>query len=190
MCHAATWFHASMIGGISFRPRHSKTHWFSVIPLEFRRNSRFARDFAKPTSRRRPYRPYRRVTTDKVRVHAGPVVRVRMRAIKKLALDVAKRLSPKRTLDASVLAGVPYLAEHARQTCAPRPKCTKCPLVSFCATGISTLVKLPRTQPIVVDLFGGAGGLGFGFRQAKYRIGLAVELDRNAASPISPSLGY
>ncbi len=99
----------------------------------------------------------------------------------KLALDVAKRLSPKRTLHASVLAGVPYLAEHARQTCAPRPKCTKCPLVSFCATGITTLVKLPRTQPIVVDLFGGAGGLGFGFRQAKYRIGLAVELDRNAA---------
>jgi DNA (cytosine-5)-methyltransferase 1 len=35
--------------------------------------------------------------------------------------------------------------------------------------------------PSVVDLFAGAGGLSLGFRQAGFRIALAVELDRNAS---------
>jgi len=74
-----------------------------------------------------------------------------------------------------------YVELHARTVCAPEPKCIRCPLVSFCKTGERRLAKLPKTVPIVVDLFGGAGGLGYGFRQAKYRVGLAVEWDRSAA---------
>jgi DNA (cytosine-5)-methyltransferase 1 len=73
------------------------------------------------------------------------------------------------------------LERHARKICSPKPKCNACPLISFCETGIRKLARLPKTLPIVVDLFGGAGGMGFGFRNARYRVGLAVEWNRDAA---------
>lgn len=43
------------------------------------------------------------------------------------------------------------------------------------------LRRSPKTKPVVVDLFGGAGGMGYGFRRANFRVSLAVELDRDAA---------
>ncbi len=71
------------------------------------------------------------------------------------------------------------LMEHQKRVCLARPRCGSCPLVSFCDVG-KERVKDDR-KPIAVDLFGGAGGLGFGFRKAGFRIGLAVEMDRDAA---------
>lgn len=71
------------------------------------------------------------------------------------------------------------LVAHREQVCTSRPRCGACPLVSFCVVGQSR-VNASRA-PVVVDLFGGAGGMGYGFRQAGFRIGLAVEKDRNAA---------
>ncbi|HEX3466432.1 MAG TPA: DNA cytosine methyltransferase, partial [Candidatus Elarobacter sp.] len=95
---------------------------------------------------------------------------------------VAKRLGH---LTASLEAFGPdvikHLDTHARKVCAPRPKCGACPLVSFCPTGVKALSKLRDGRPVVVDLFGGAGGMGYGFRLAKFRVGLAVEWDRDAA---------
>lgn len=72
-----------------------------------------------------------------------------------------------------------FLARHARTTCGPRPKCAECPLVSFCQFGRNH-VKLDK-RPTVVDLFGGAGGMGCGFRAAGFRVAVAVEMDRDAA---------
>jgi len=74
-----------------------------------------------------------------------------------------------------------HLEEHAASICAPKPRCGSCMLVSFCATGVRRLSSNRLTSPTVLDLFGGAGGLGYGFRQARFRVGLAVELDREAA---------
>jgi DNA (cytosine-5)-methyltransferase 1 len=71
------------------------------------------------------------------------------------------------------------LAIHVQRVCKPRPRCGACPLVSFCAIG-KKRVQGAR-GPVVVDLFGGAGGMGYGFRKAGFRVGLAVELDRDAA---------
>lgn len=71
------------------------------------------------------------------------------------------------------------LAQHCESVCRPRPRCQQCPLVSFCSTGGKRVRQ--HNAPIVIDLFGGSGGMGFGFRNAGYRIGLAVEIDRNAA---------
>ncbi len=71
------------------------------------------------------------------------------------------------------------LVLHARRVCKVQPKCRSCPFVSFCETGQRQITQDDR--PVVVDIFGGAGGLGSGFRRAGFRIGLAVESDRNAA---------
>lgn len=71
------------------------------------------------------------------------------------------------------------LKEHQKRVCRTRPRCGSCPLVSFCEVGRQR-VKHDR-KPVAVDLFGGAGGLGFGFRKGGFRIGLAVEIDRDAA---------
>jgi DNA (cytosine-5)-methyltransferase 1 len=73
------------------------------------------------------------------------------------------------------------LVHHGREICRSRhERCAECVLVSFCQRGRSLLSR-NDARPTAVDLFAGAGGLGYGFRQAGYRIALAVEPNRNAA---------
>ena len=71
------------------------------------------------------------------------------------------------------------LRAHARAVCQERPKCGACPLVSFCSTGKQRVKQ--SAAPVVVDLFAGAGGMGRGFRKAGFRVGLAIEMDAEAA---------
>jgi DNA (cytosine-5)-methyltransferase 1 len=71
------------------------------------------------------------------------------------------------------------LQAHARNICTETPRCTECPFVSFCKTGQDRVAT--EKGPIIIDLFAGAGGLGRGFRNAGFRIGLAVEVDADAA---------
>jgi len=72
------------------------------------------------------------------------------------------------------------LVHHGRKLCTSRsPRCPDCPLVSFCPVGKARL-KLDR-RPVAIELFGGAGGLGLGFRQSGFHIAFAIEHDRNAA---------
>jgi DNA (cytosine-5)-methyltransferase 1 len=72
------------------------------------------------------------------------------------------------------------LIHHGRKVCrSGTPNCSNCTLVSFCEIGRKTVAKDSRATAI--DLFGGAGGLGKGFRDAGFRIALAVEQDREAA---------
>ena len=72
------------------------------------------------------------------------------------------------------------LVHHGRSVCTSRALCDACVLVSFCAVG-QQRVALDDPKPVAVDLFAGAGGLGHGFRQAGWRVAVAVERDRNAA---------
>lgn len=68
---------------------------------------------------------------------------------------------------------------HGRAICRTnRERCGECVLVSFCGRGRQ---RLEDDRPVAVDLFAGAGGLGLGFRQAGFRVALAVEPDRHAA---------
>jgi DNA (cytosine-5)-methyltransferase 1 len=53
--------------------------------------------------------------------------------------------------------------------------------VSFCELGQERLRSARKTEPTVVDLFAGAGGMGLGFRDAGFRVALAIENDRDAA---------
>lgn len=74
-----------------------------------------------------------------------------------------------------------HLTAHSRVVCIdPEPRCASCPLVSFCETGRSR-IRSRRARATAVDLFGGAGALGLGFRWAGFSIVAAVEIDRDAA---------
>jgi DNA (cytosine-5)-methyltransferase 1 len=73
------------------------------------------------------------------------------------------------------------LGEYGSRFCRTKsPKCTRCVLISFCAKGIrkrrSTLSGLTA-----IDVFSGAGALSLGFAHEGFRIGVALEYDRNAA---------
>lgn len=72
------------------------------------------------------------------------------------------------------------LVHHGRAVCQnTNAKCGECVLVSFCGRGRKVVAE--DSRPVAVDLFGGAGGMGSGFRSAGFRIGLAVEQERHAA---------
>lgn len=74
------------------------------------------------------------------------------------------------------------LVHHGRAVCkTQQPSCDGCVLVSFCTHGRSESKPASGSQPVAVELFAGAGGMGYGFRQAGFRIALAVESDRHAA---------
>jgi len=74
------------------------------------------------------------------------------------------------------------LIRHARSCCTDQnPRCSECPLISFCPTGIDGLRKSLSGKAVSVDLFAGAGGLSAGFRHEGFHVALAIEKDKNAA---------
>lgn len=71
------------------------------------------------------------------------------------------------------------MVHHGRAVCrTTSERCGECVLVSFCERGRG---QLANDDPVAVDLFAGVGGLGYGFRQAGVRVGLAVEKERHSA---------
>lgn len=73
------------------------------------------------------------------------------------------------------------LVHHGRAVCrTTKERCGECVLISFCQRG-RTEVPRGDDRPVAVDLFAGAGGLGRGFREAGFAIGLAVEPEPAAA---------
>lgn len=73
------------------------------------------------------------------------------------------------------------LVHHGREVCrSSDERCGECVLVSFCDRGRAAVSK-HSNDPVAVDLFAGAGGLGSGFRREGYHVALAVEASRHAA---------
>jgi len=73
------------------------------------------------------------------------------------------------------------LIHHGRAYCrSTSPRCTECPLISFCAAGRAAQHST-SARPVAVELFAGGGGLGEGFTRAGFRVAIAVEMDRSAA---------
>ncbi|MCY3849584.1 MAG: DNA (cytosine-5-)-methyltransferase [Acidimicrobiaceae bacterium] len=113
-------------------------------------------------------------------IHAGRLL-VRVGAIKHRAAigDVNSfiRMVPKQ--DRSELER--HLMIHSLLACTDEePRCASCPLISFCETGRKRVAS-QHGNTTAVDLFGGAGALGLGFRWAGFSIVAAVEMDRHAA---------
>lgn len=73
------------------------------------------------------------------------------------------------------------LVHHGRAICrSTKEKCGECILISFCEQGRARVGK-DNSASVAVDLFAGAGGLGRGFHEAGFTIGLAVEPEPTAA---------
>jgi DNA (cytosine-5)-methyltransferase 1 len=109
------------------------------------------------------------------------------RIIRRLGLETP-HINPSAKVDVNVkdrpvvsFSLLSNLATHARKCCTPvRPRCTACPLVSFCSDGLRSCAQR-KVKPLAIDLCAGAGSLSAGFRREGFHIALAVEKNKHAA---------
>src|SRR5713101_7439973 len=109
------------------------------------------------------------------------------RIIRRLGLDASCiSRSAKGDLNLKASSAVSFsffsnLVKHARKCCTPvDPRCSACPLVSFCSNGIRSCARR-STKPVAIDLCAGAGALSAGFRREGFQVALAVDKDKHAA---------